>query len=327
MDMLPNKSSFLMRVELVQEKYGHQTRPSEDVLGRLLYIRLGQVVINEKIQAGEFRIPIHLALGHEAIAVAVRFSMKDGDELFLPHRNIHYHLSSGDSLIRLTDEFLLRPTGGAKGSLGSMNFADPLSGVSYASSILGNNLPVSAGAAWAKRISSARSVVFVVTGDGAIEEGAFYETLIFGKTFHAPLVIVVENNGWSLATSISQRRCEINIQNLAEACGVGYRNLSGDDPLEYISQLSASRDAAICNGRPEIIEVQLKTLGARETLDSVTGEKRVINYHVGGIADLNWNNATSLTQDDPFVGYYEKYGRDLLMDLEKKVQRSLPKLI
>ena len=67
---------------------------------RVLAVRLGQMVINERNKAGAFRVPIHLALGHEAIAVAVSDAMQDGDQLLLTHRNVHYNLARNPSLGR-----------------------------------------------------------------------------------------------------------------------------------------------------------------------------------------------------------------------------------
>lgn len=105
------------------------------------------MIINEKIKIGNFNIPIHLALGHEAIAVAVDSIMEEDDQLVLSHRNIHYHLARTKLLKPELDEYLLKKDGVAAGQLGSMNLANEEKNIVYTSSILGNNLAVAAGIA------------------------------------------------------------------------------------------------------------------------------------------------------------------------------------
>ena len=69
----------------------------------IMRVRIAQLLINERYKAGAFRIPIHLALGHEAIAVAVSAVMTPEDRLVLPHRNLHYNLARGATLKSVLD--------------------------------------------------------------------------------------------------------------------------------------------------------------------------------------------------------------------------------
>ena len=108
----------------------------------ILRIRLGQIVINEEYKKGNFKIPIHLAFGHESIAVAISNIMENNDKLILSHRNIAYNLAREGSLKPILDEYFLKPTGLMKGQFGSMNLINPSKGVVYSSSILGNNFSV-----------------------------------------------------------------------------------------------------------------------------------------------------------------------------------------
>ena len=95
-----------------------------NIARQILRVRLGQMLINEKYKRGRFKIPIHLAFGHEAIAVAVDAVMKKEDQLVLSHRNIHYNLARISSLRPVLDEYLLNKKGLAQGRLGSMNLAN-----------------------------------------------------------------------------------------------------------------------------------------------------------------------------------------------------------
>lgn len=247
----------------------------------ILRLRHSQILINERYKAREFRVPIHLALGHEAIAVAVADALGNGDPLLLPHRNLHYNLARCDSLRAIVDEFLLRDTGLAGGMYGSMNLINPAEGVLYASSILGNNLCLAVGVALAEKVLGSGAVTFVVTGDGAIEEGAFYESLLLMAGQSLAVVVVVENNEWSLASRIDERRGPIDLDGLARGCGASYRHLSGNNVFAYASAFAEARRSAQADASPTIVEISVRTLGDWRQPTEEIPEGKYINYHAG----------------------------------------------
>src|SRR4051794_14975011 len=100
----------------------------------ILRIRVGQQMINERYKAGDFKVPIHLAFGHEAVAVGVSQAMEKPDQLIGSHRNVHYHLARSTSLRAEIDEYLVLPEGLGRGRLGSMNLACASHAIPYASS-------------------------------------------------------------------------------------------------------------------------------------------------------------------------------------------------
>lgn len=247
----------------------------------VLRLRHAQLLINEMVRAKAFRVPIHLALGHEALAVALAAAMAPQDDLIAPHRNLHYNLALHPSLRDVVDEFLLRPTGLCGGRLGSMNLVNPAAGLLYSSSILGNNLPVAAGVALAARVADSGAATFVVTGDGAMEEGAFYETLLCAAAQDLALVVIVENNEWSLASRIDERRKPVDLRGLAASCGAAYDALSGNDLAPYEAALRAIRAACVRDNRPAVVEVALKTLGDWRMPTDEFPDGKYINYHAG----------------------------------------------
>jgi len=252
-----------------------------NIAENILRLRHGQIIINEKYKNGDFKIPIHLALGHEAIAVAVDQVMTGDDQLAGSHRNLHYNLARSRDLKKVVDEFLLKPSGLARGSRGSMNLANEAAGIVYTSSILGNNLSVAAGLAMAKKVKGAPGLVYVVTGDGAMEEGAMYESLSLMKSQELPVVIIVENNGWSLATQIHERRCDIFLSKLSATFGTPYVCLEGNDCADYVEQLQAVRLQALSEKCPVVVEVAVATLGDWRLKTEEYPEGKYINYHAG----------------------------------------------
>jgi len=255
--------------------------PNLNIIRKIIWLRLAQVLVNQRYKNGDFKIPIHLALGHETIAIAVDNVMQEQDALFLTHRNIHYNLARMGTLREELDEYYLKETGLSEGRLGSMNLSNPKKQVIYASSILGNNLPVSCGFALGNKAKNNDGVVFVVTGDGALEEGAFYETLLFLSANQLSTVVIVENNDWSLGTRIDQRRNQVDLPKLTSAVGVDYCLLQNNDPFDYLEKIKSCRSTTLARKIPMLVEVNLTTLRYSDLTNKDNPEGKFINYHAG----------------------------------------------
>ncbi len=211
----------------------------------VLQIRYWQHLFNEllKRQPGRFRVPIHCAFGHEAVAVGTHLAMRPEDRLLLTHRNMAFQLARAGAFEPVLLEYELSAAGLAQGRLGSMNLANPERGLVYTSSILGNNLPVACGMAMAHRQRGSGARIFVLTGDGAIEEGAFWESLVFAASHRLNVIFLVENNNHSMASTIAERRCAIDLEQVAAAVGVSHQKLVGNDPVAYAAALSVDGPA------------------------------------------------------------------------------------
>ena len=252
--------------------------PLENLYSELLRVRDSQVRINEAIAEKRFKIPVHLALGHESASVATAAAMSIKDKLILNHRNIHYHLALGATYEQLFAEYSLLPEGLGRGKLGSMNLVAVQNRNVYTSNILGNNLAVALGVAQSAKIREDDSVTWVVTGDGAMEEGVFYESLLCASTWELPLVVIIENNGWSLGTKINERRYPIDVQKLSESTGSDYFKLQGNRVDNYLAILSNARELAKL-GKPIVVEIEVETLGGYYVEEEANS--RYINYHAG----------------------------------------------
>ena len=242
---------------------------------KVLRLRKLQFEIHEEVYHGTTNIPIHFAFGHEAVALAVSVSMQEKDRIFLTHRNIHYHLALGATRQDLINEYKLESSKMSGIGLGSMNLDFPKRGVVYTSNILGNNLSVATGAAYADKLLGKNSMIWCITGDGAIEEGSFYESLILAYATKSPILFIVENNRWSLASEITERRGEIGLEKLASSIGLSYAKLYGNDVTNYSKCLQKIRTSQ----EPSVIEVELTTLGGYQVKRDEN--LRYVNYHAG----------------------------------------------
>jgi len=235
-------------------------RDERSPAARMIQLRLWQHLVNELLKQKAFKVPVHLAFGAEAVVTAVDESMAINDQLVLTHRNAAYNMARADSLEGLLAEYRSLPTGACGGVLGSMNLAVPTAGIAYASSILGNNFSVACGLAFAKVLKDEAGAVWVVTGDGAAEEGGFYEALVFARSHGLRVVFVIDNNDHSMVSSIRERRCEIRFDRMCEAVNVPYRAFDSNDVITYVAGLRGVRRELNEAGGPVCVEFRTALL-------------------------------------------------------------------
>ena len=294
---------------------------NRDMIRKIIWLRLAQVLVNQRYKNGDFLVPIHLAIGHETIAVAIDAIMGTQDNLFLTHRNIHYNLVKMGTLKEELDEYYLKSNGLANGLLGSMNLSNPIKNINYSSSILGNNLPVACGFSLANKVKDINGVVIIVTGDGAIEEGSFYESLLFLKSNNLPSIIVVENNEWSLGTRIEERRANIDLSKLAGSLDIEYLFLEKNDPFEYREKLASIRSESLQSYSPVMVEVKLTTLGYWYKKTEDNSEGKFINYHAGPAPEVVETEYPQLisSNEDPLFALTKYLTIEELTDISKEL--------
>lgn len=291
----------------------------------VLRLRLSQMIVNEKYKANAFKIPIHLALGHEALAVAVDAVMEKADQLVCTHRNIHYNLARAKALKPILDEYFLKKEGLAGAELGSMNLANPEKQLVYTSSILGNDLPVAAGLALGQKAQASGGLVTVVTGDGAMEEGTFYESLLFARSNSLALLVIVENNEWSMHTKIPERRSDIDVAKFSEALGVNYVRLQGNDSYLYINTLRDLRAKILTEKIPTVLEVDLVTLGGWYVEANGNPQGRFIHPHAGPLPKtelVEWPEVEH-TANDPVFVLHQYFSSETLKSTAEEILKGL----
>lgn len=295
----------------------------------IIRLRISQMIVNEEYKAKRLKVSVHLALGHEAIAVAVSESMENGDNLLPTHRNIAYNLARVGRLRPILDEYFLKPTGLNAGRSGSMNLLNPEKGIVYTSSILANQFSVAVGIAMAGKVAEKKNVTIAMAGDGSIEEGSFHESMLMAASLNLPVIFLVENNEWSMSTRIDERRCHIDLSRLSESMGIRYAHLVGNDPYFYIDTLKELRKFSIENNMPVCVEVRVFTLGDWRLKTSEHPEGEFINYHAGPAPEVSLNEWPVIRQndEDPVFALTKHINRSVLEEDARRQFAALQKEI
>ena len=202
-------------------------------LFRTMYrIRAVEEEIARRYTEGKMRCPVHLSIGQESIPAAFAESINTTDFAVSTHRGHAHYLAKGGNLNAMIAEIYGKATGCAKGKGGSMHLIDL--GVNFmgTSAIVGNSIPVGVGLALSAQLKGTNQISCVFLGDGAVEEGVFYESVNFAAVRQLPVLFICENNLYSVYSPLSVRQPNgRSIAKMVEAMGLKVAIGDGNDVI------------------------------------------------------------------------------------------------
>jgi len=185
---------------------------SLEVFYRDLYkIRRVEEEIIRLYPTDEIKSPVHLSIGQEAISVGVCQALRGDDVVFGSYRGHAMYLAKGGSLKKMIAELYGKITGCAKGKGGSMHLVDVEKGVMGTSAIVATTIPLSVGYAYSLKYKQSDSLVVSFFGDGAVDEGAFHESMNFAALKKLPILFICENNFYAIHSHHLKRHPYDNI--------------------------------------------------------------------------------------------------------------------
>ncbi|MAR08814.1 MAG: hypothetical protein CL681_02410 [Blastopirellula sp.] len=199
----------------------------------VLRVRMIEEEIAVRYKEQEMRCPVHLSIGQEACAVAVCWGLTKSDIAFSGHRNHAHYLAKGGDLKKLIAELYGKRSGCSGGMGGSMHITDITAGFIASSPIVGSIVPIAVGASYAKCREDNDDITIVFLGDGAVETGAVHEAMNIASLKKLPILMVCENNLYSVYTNLEERRArQSKIYKIAEAHGIKAKKIEGSNIVE-----------------------------------------------------------------------------------------------
>ena len=222
---------------------------------RMLFFRLVEKEIAKRYSEKEMRCPTHLSIGQEAVSAAFSILVNKKDYAVSSHRAHLHYLAKGGDLKRLIAEIYGKKTGCSKGKGGSMHLIDTNVNFMGSSAIVGNSIPVGTGLALSSKIKNDGRKSFIFFGDGAVEQGVFFESINFAIVKKIPAIFVCENNFYSVYSSLRERQPE-NRKNYKMARAIGIKSFfsSGNDALKCYENLKKAIQYVEKYKRPVFIE-------------------------------------------------------------------------
>jgi len=193
----------------------------------MLRIRLIELAVAKEYPQGEIRCPVHLSVGQELFPSLIALLTNVNDSAISTHRSHAHYLAKGGSLKKFIAELYGKSTGCSKGRGGSMHLIDLDVNFFGATAIVGNSIPVGVGLAYSEKIQRTGNIVMIYIGDGAIEEGVFYESVNFASLYNLPVIFLCENNLYSVYSPIEKRQPK-NRQISQMVAGLGIHSVKLD---------------------------------------------------------------------------------------------------
>ena len=197
----------------------------------------------------------HLYIGQEACSSGSKSALIEGDKYITAYRDHGIPLALGTSPNAIMAELYGKITGASKGKGGSMHIFDKEVGFVGGHGIVGAQIPMGAGLAFAEKYKKTGNVSITYFGDGATRQGALHEAFNMAMLWKLPAIFVVENNGYAMGTSVERTSNVTNLYKLGSAYDMPSEPVDGMSP----EAVHESMDKAITRARkgegPTLLEM------------------------------------------------------------------------
>lgn len=222
---------------------------------RMLFLRVAQQELVQHYLDKKVFSMVHFYVGQEAVAVGVCDALGEKDMVLGNHRSHGHYLAKGGSFRTMAAELFGRATGSAHGKGGSMHQIGRSANFMGSTPLLGSVAPIAAGVAFAQKYAKNKKVVAAFYGDGASEEGGVYETYNLAALYAVPLLLIIENNGWSINSHIKNRRAPgYDIKKIATGLGMRYERANGNDYRDVCTKASKLVESIRAGKGPAVLE-------------------------------------------------------------------------
>jgi pyruvate dehydrogenase E1 component alpha subunit len=199
---------------------------------------------------------LHLYIGQEAVAVGALSVLQPNDYVMTAYRCHGHYLARGGSARAGMAELLGKATGCAKGRGGSMHFFDIPNRFMGGWGIVGAQVPVAAGLAFAEKYKGSDGIAIVFLGDGAINIGSFHEGLSLSALWKIPVIFVIENNQFAMGTPLEKTAPTEDLSIRALAYPMARESVDGHDIFAVRETIFAAAKRAREQNLPTLVEAK-----------------------------------------------------------------------
>jgi pyruvate dehydrogenase E1 component alpha subunit len=204
------KAKKSLKKEFSKETY--MTWFESMLLMRKFEEKAGQLYGQQKIRGF-----CHLYIGQEACVAGAVSALEEGDKYITAYRDHAHPLALGTSPNAVMAELFGKATGVSKGKGGSMHMFDKEHNFFGGHGIVGGQIPLGVGIAFAEMYNKTGKLCICYMGDGAVRQGAFHEALNQAMTMKIPVIFAIENNGYAMGTSVKRTSNVTELHTLGES--------------------------------------------------------------------------------------------------------------
>jgi pyruvate dehydrogenase E1 component alpha subunit len=208
-------------------------------------------------QQGKIGGFLHLYIGQESVAVGCCSVMNENDHIITAYRDHGHALGVGMGMNELMAENFGKYTGCSKGKGGSMHYFDPSRHYWGGHGIVGGQIPLGTGIAYALKYKGIKGACMAFMGDGAINQGAVHESYNLAALWDLPVVFIIENNGYSMGTSQERSSAGDSLAGRAVGYGMNWALVeNGHDVYEVRDKVGRALKLAHDQSKPSVLEIR-----------------------------------------------------------------------
>ena len=219
------------------------------MLQRKFEEKAGQLYGQQKIRGF-----CHLYIGQEACSSGSYSALTKDDKWITAYRDHGIPLALGSDPKAIMAELFGKQTGSSKGKGGSMHIFDKSVNFVGGHGIVGGQIPLGAGLAFAEKYNKTTNLCICFFGDGAVRQGALHETFNMAMTWKLPVIFVVENNGYAMGTSVQRTSNVTELYTIGEAYDIPSEPVDGMDVEAVHEAVSRAAERARTGEGPSFLE-------------------------------------------------------------------------
>ncbi|MDR2282699.1 MAG: pyruvate dehydrogenase (acetyl-transferring) E1 component subunit alpha [Sphingobacterium sp.] len=198
----------------------------------------------------------HLYIGQEAVVAGTISATRQEDTVITSYRDHAHALAKGVSADACMAELYGKSTGCSKGKGGSMHFFSKEHGMMGGHGIVGGQIPLGAGLAFAEKYLGKDNVNVCFMGDGAVRQGALNETFNMAMLWKLPVIFVCENNGYAMGTSVKRTTNMEDIYKIGLGFDMPSMPVDGMDPVAVHNAMDEAVQRARTGEGPTFLEIR-----------------------------------------------------------------------
>lgn len=287
-------------------------------------IRSAEELIIQHYDNNEMKTPMHMSMGEEAIVSGVCTALGINSQTFGTYRSHGLYLAITEETDKFFAEMYGRATGVLKGKGGSMHLLSPDNGLLGISAVVASTIPLAVGSAFANVYLNKKHITAVFFGDGAVDEGVFWESLNIACSKNLPVLFVCEDNGFAVHTSTQIRRGYKSLTNIVKQYSCSVFNTTTTDAEEIYELTSKAISSIQEKQQPAFLHLKyyryLEHVGIHEDFHAGYRDKEeAMEWMKKDPIKLLRNKLKTLVLEEDISKLEE--------DLDKQVNESLQKAI
>ena len=223
---------------------------------QMLLIRRFEEKAGQLYGMGQIAGFCHLYIGQEAVAVGMQSVVSEKDAIITAYRDHGHMLACGSDPKTIMAELLGRADGCSRGKGGSMHMFDLAKGFYGGHGIVGAQVSIGTGIAFALKYNETKAVCFAYFGDGAAHQGQVYESFNMASLWKLPVVYVIENNQYAMGTSLARHSSTKDLYKRGESFGIPGVSIDGMDVLKVAEAAKKAKDYVLSGNGPILLEVK-----------------------------------------------------------------------